>query len=60
MRSVAWEWVKKLKTFVEETTAGFGDIPAAAIEFGASDPDAEIDRIITYLGEILPGLKREF
>ena len=52
MRSVAWEWVKKLKPFVEETTA--------AIEFGASDPDAEIDRIITYLGEILPGLKREF
>ena len=53
-------WLKLLKPFVEETAASFDDIPAAAIEFGADDPDAEIDRIIAMLKDIVPDLKMEF
>lgn len=48
------------KPFVEETAASFGDIPAAVIEFGAQDPDAEINRIIALLSEIVPDLKMDF
>lgn len=53
-------WINKLKPFVEETAASIGEIPAAAIEFGASDPDAEADRIIKYLKTIIPDVKMDF
>ena len=30
----------------------FGEVPSAAIEFGAADPDAEIERIKAHLVSI--------
>jgi sugar phosphate isomerase/epimerase len=45
-------WVKALKPYVEETCATLGEIPSAAIEFGAADPDAEIERIKAHLASI--------
>ena len=44
-------WITKLKPSVEET---------AAIEFGSSDPDAEVDRIIEYLKRIIPDVKMDW
>ena len=45
-------WIGVLKPFVEETCATFGEVPSAAIEFGAPDPDAEIERILEHLKRI--------
>jgi sugar phosphate isomerase/epimerase len=45
-------WMQVLKPFVEETCAAFGEVPSAAIEFGATDPDAEIERIKEHLKRI--------
>jgi sugar phosphate isomerase/epimerase len=45
-------WMEVLKPFVEETCATFGEVPSAAIEFGAADPDAEIERILDHLKSI--------
>ena len=53
-------WVYKLKPFVEETAAAIGEIPAAAIEFGGADPDAEIERIMAHLKSIIPDVKMGF
>lgn len=53
-------WLKTLKPLVEETAADIGEIPAAVIEFGASDPDAEAKHIINYLQTIVPDLKMNF
>lgn len=53
-------WIRYLRPFVEETCAEFGEVPSAAIEFGAADPDAEIDRIIALLKALVPELKMGF
>ena len=53
-------WIRYLKLFVEETCVEIGEVPSAAIEFGAADPDAEIDRIIALLKEIVPELQMDF
>jgi sugar phosphate isomerase/epimerase len=53
-------WINKLKPFIEETAASIGEIPAAAIEFGAQDPDAEINRIIKHLKTIIPDVRMDF
>jgi len=45
-------WMEVLAPFVEETCAQIGEIPSAAIEFGAADPDAEIERIKEHLKRI--------
>jgi sugar phosphate isomerase/epimerase len=54
------KWIEVLKPLVEETAASIGDVPAAAIEFGGADPDAEIDRIVEHLKRIGVHLPKAF
>jgi hypothetical protein len=53
-------WIEVLKPFVEETCAQIDDVPAAAIEFGGADPDAEIERIKAHLASIGVNLPLQF
>jgi sugar phosphate isomerase/epimerase len=53
-------WMKALAPFVEETCAQIGEVPSAAIEFGAADPDAEIERIKAHLNSIGVNLPLQF
>ena len=53
-------WMKALAPFVEETCAQIGKVPSAAIEFGAADPDAEIERIKAHLNSIGVNLPLQF
>jgi len=52
-------WLTALKPYVESTCEKLDEIPSAAIEFGAPDPDAEIDRCIELLKGIAPWLKMD-
>lgn len=52
-------WISALKPLVEETAAEIGEVPAAVVEFGAPDPDAEAARFIDYLASVVPELKME-
>ena len=53
-------WIRYLAPFVQETATAIGDVPAAAVEFGAPDPDAEIDRVIALLKDLVPELGMGF
>jgi sugar phosphate isomerase/epimerase len=53
-------WIQTLKPLVEETCDKIGEIPAAVIEFGAPDPDAEIVRIQEHLKRIGVELPKEW
>jgi hypothetical protein len=53
-------WTRTLKPLVEEACAKIGEIPAAGIEFGAPDPDAEIVRIEEHLKRMGVDLPKEF
>ena len=53
-------WIRMLKPFVEETAAAIGQVPSAAVEFGAPDPDAEIDRIIELLRHEVPEFRMDW
>lgn len=54
------KWMEVLAPFVEETCAKIGEVPSAAIEFGAADPDTEIERIKEHLKRIGVNLPLQF
>jgi sugar phosphate isomerase/epimerase len=54
------KWMEVLAPFVEETCAKIGEVPSAAIEFCAADPDAEIERVKAHLKSIGVDLPLQF